>query len=206
MPKFWKIPLVLILLTAAGCSSPWVTNTSRSAVEQQLISAVVERGMEKSKFRQYAGKKVFLDYGYLEPQTDKAYLQGYLELRLAEDGLIVTRQTEDAELIIQPTSGVLATDQKKILLGTPSLPIPVPYTDLTFAIPEIPLFLRQTRYAFGRFSFNILTPDRHPLEVIRGVNSRAHYTNWVILLIPFVSHDLPLEVKGEPEEEYSWNF
>ena len=55
------------------------------------------------------------------------------------DCVIVAKQA-DAEVMIQPLCGVLATDHDSFLIGTPALPIPVPYCDINIVIPEIPIF------------------------------------------------------------------
>ena len=74
--------MLLVFLTA--CSTPWMTNTTRNAVEQYLLSTTVERAVSSMVFEKYANKKAFLDYEYFTPQTDKAYAQGVLESRLAQ--------------------------------------------------------------------------------------------------------------------------
>ena len=102
---------LLAFLTA--CSTPWTTNTARNAVEQYLISSTVERAISGVSFQKYAKKKVFLDYEYFAPQVDKAYAQGVLEFRMAQFGMIVVKKVEDADIIIQPICGVLATDHSK---------------------------------------------------------------------------------------------
>ena len=55
--------LFLLLAAAAAllfsaCSTPTVTNTARSSVEEMLLSAVVERGVSSVDFEAYAGKTV----------------------------------------------------------------------------------------------------------------------------------------------------
>ena len=122
----FTLPLMalVLLLLLSGCATPWMTNTKRNAIEQYLISSVVERGISSTSFKDYRNKKVAMDYTYFDPQTDKQYTQGVLELRLAELGMIVVKKAEEADYIIQPLCGVLATDHSKIFLGTPSLRSP----------------------------------------------------------------------------------
>ncbi|MDD3154850.1 MAG: hypothetical protein PHS41_08275 [Victivallaceae bacterium] len=188
---FLLVGVSLIVLIAAGCTSPRTTNTARSAVEQMLLTEAIERGIRAVNFNKYRGKKVFLEYDYLAPQVDKPYIQGYLELHLARHGVLVTRKADQSELTLQVICGVLATDFDKVLFGTPTLPIPLPYTDLTFAIPEIPLYEKITRQGFGRFSFNMVkTADRAPVEVIDGINTNTYQHNWKIFWVPFTTYDV----------------
>lgn len=198
----------ILLLAVTGCSSPRVTETGRSAVEQFLLSTVVEKGIEHADFESFKGKKIFIEYEYLAPQVDKPYVQGVFEMHLAKNGLIVTRDAKEAELLVQILCGVLATDSNTLLIGTPSLPIPIPDTSISVAIPEIPVFKRLTRSGYGRFAFNILEAGtRKPVKTITGIETRSTYTNWTILLIPLRSHDMPLDIREgtETSVEMDWN-
>ena len=198
----------ILLLAVTGCSSPRVTETGRSAVEQFLLSTVVEKGIEHADFEPFKGKKIFIEYEYLAPQVDKPYVQGVFEMHLAKNGLIVTRDAKEAELLVQILCGVLATDSNTLLIGTPSLPIPIPDTSISVAIPEIPVFKRLTRSGYGRFAFNILEAGtRKPVKTITGIETRSTYTNWTILLIPLRSHDMPLDIREgtETSVEMDWN-
>ncbi len=193
---------VVVLTCFNGCSSPRITETGRSAVEQFLLSTVIDRGVGHADFKDFAGKKAFIEYDYLAPQVDKPYLQGVFEMHLAKNGIIVSRDAKDADVLVQILCGVLATDTNKFTVGTPQLPIPLPDTSINLAIPEIPLFQKLTRSGYGRFSFNILeAKTRKPVKAIDGIEARTSYTNWIILLLPFKSHDMKLDIKEGKETE-----
>ena len=113
-----------ITVVLSGCSSPRISETGRTAVEQFLLSTVIERGIGCADFSAYNGKKVFIEYDYLAPQVDKPYIQSAFELQLAKNGVIVSRDVKDSELIIQIGCGVLATDTNNFTIGTPALPFP----------------------------------------------------------------------------------
>lgn len=187
----------VLLFLLAGCSAPETTNTKRSLIEQLLISSVVERGMKSMTFKDYAGKNVFMDYTYLAPQTDKEFLQGYVEMHLSRNGLIVVKDRKDADMVLQFLCGVLATEQRRILIGTPNLPIPVPDTGLSIVVPEIPIFSKLTRSSQGRFALNFIdAKDSKHLFTVDSVDAYAFHTDWTILLIPFASNNIPL-FKGD---------
>ena len=187
---------LLLTVVMSGCSAPRVSETGRTAVEQFLISNVVERSIGSVDFRDFAGKKVFIEYDNLDTQVDKAYVKGYLELHLASNGVIVSRDTKDADFVLQIICGALATDTNRFTFGTPALPIPIPDTSLSLAIPEIALFQKLTRAGYGKFSFNILEAQTHkPIRTITGIEAVTRYTNWTILLLPLKSHDMPMSLK-----------
>ena len=191
-------------LLVCGCANPRITDTGRTAVEQFLISTVVENGIGYADFKSYKGKKIFIEYDYLAPQVDKAYVQGIFEMHLAQQGLQVCRDAKAADYIVQILCGVLATDANSIMIGTPTWPIPIPDTSISVAIPEIPLFKKLTRSGYGRFAFNILNAkDRTPVKVIKGIEASTSYTNWTILLIPYKSHDMPLKIREGSETHFN---
>lgn len=207
-----KIPIFAAALLAplfllTGCSTPKTTDTARSAVEQKLIATTIERSLSKADFTEFRGEKIFLDYNYLEPQVDKKYVQGILEMLMAECGITLVGKEEESAYVVQPLCGVLATDQHRFLLGSPPLPIPIPDTTISIVIPEIAVFSKFTRTAHARFSFNILkSKGREPYRTIQGINTSSQHTNWVILLIPFVSHNLITEELDPPPSQYFWQF
>ncbi len=183
-----------VSLLVTGCSAPWVTNTARSAVEQYLLAMTIERMTTHAGLEKYKGKKVFFDYGYLAPQTDKDYVKGRLEMIVSKNNCLIVAKQADADVMIQPLCGVLATDHDTFLIGTPPLPIPVPYCDLNIVIPEIPIFKRYNRRAYGRMAFNVFdAKTRKCLETIPFVNASAYQNNWIVLLIPFKSRDFSMD-------------
>ena len=190
----------VVAIMLCGCTTPRKSDTGRTAVEQFLLSTVIENGVGYADFKPYAGKKIFIEYDYLAPQVDKAYVQWYFEMHLARQGLIVCRDVKAADYIVQIICGVLATDINNFIIGTPPLPIPVPNTNLSVSIPEIALFKKMTRSGYGRFGFNLLkAKDRSPEKSIKSIDASSSFTNWTILLIPFKSHDMPIDIRKNSE-------
>ena len=184
-----------------GCSDPMVSNTARTSVEQFLLSDVIEQAADQMKFSVYKGKKAVMDYSYLAPQVDKPVIQGLVERRLAECGVIVVADKKEADIIVQLVCPVLATNMAKLLVGSPSLPIPVPDTSVQIVIPEIAFFLKLTRSAHGHFSVNILNAkDLSPIEVQKGIRTKAYYINWAVMLIPWETHNMKLDESAPAAE------
>lgn len=129
---------------------------------------------------------------------------GYLEIHLSNFGIIISKSdSQKPELIIQVTCGVLATDIDKALIGTPALPIPIPDTSVSVVIPEIPLYRRICRSAYGRFYFNVLDAKTlKPVKTFKGINSKAQFIDWTIFMIPFKSHNVPLKKENDVNHEY----
>lgn len=182
---------VFLLLFLTSCSSPFITNTSRSAVEQILICSTIEQGISKANFSKYKNKIIKLDYTNLAPQVDKNLIIAFTELHLSKFGIILSKSDKQTpDYIIYIACGVLATDIDKLLLGTPELPIPVPNTDISIVIPEIPFLRRICRSAYGRFYFNIIDAKTlKPTENITNLNAKTSLINWTIFCIPFETYD-----------------
>ena len=51
--------LVIAAFMACGCSTPRTSDTGRTAVEQFLISTVIENGIGYADFKEYSGKTTF---------------------------------------------------------------------------------------------------------------------------------------------------
>ena len=181
------------VLVCTACSTPSITNTARNSVEEMLLSAVIERGISSIDFEAYAGKKVSMDYSNLAPQVDKEFLMAYIELHLARYGIVVAKDAADADYVFKATSSVLATDMDKFLLGIPSLPIPIPWANLSIVIPEIPILMRIHRTAWGRVFFNIIdAKTNEPVQIVDGAKAESSFNNWVICFFPFKTHRLPI--------------
>ena len=205
MKKVFLFAAMTVSLLFTGCTSPWVTNTARSAVEQYLLAITIERMTAHAGLERYKGKKVFFDYTYLAPQTDKDYVKGRLEMIVSKYDCVIVAKQAEAEVIIQPLCGVLATDHDSFLIGTPALPIPVPYCDINIVIPEIPIFKIYHRRAHGRMAFNVFdAKTRKCLDTIPFVNASAFFKNWIILFVPFKSHDFPMNDTEKAGVEYEF--
>lgn len=194
--------ITMIYMTA--CSSPNITNTKRSAVEQLLLCAAIEQGISKADFSLYSNKVVKMDYTNLDPQVDKHLIVFYTESHLRNYGVIISTDNKpDPEFIIKVGCGVLATDIDKSLIGSPPLPIPIPDTSVSVVIPEIPIYRRISRTAYGRFYFSII--DAKSLKAVdkfKSYNSKTQFIDWTILMIPFKSHNVPLKDIDKPKHEF----
>lgn len=175
----------------AGCANPTITNTPRNIVEQLLLSSAIERCMSQMDIQEYRNTKVFMDYTNLATQADLPFVKGHFELHLAKNGIILSKDEKDARYTMRLIAGTLATDSNQLLLGTPPLPIPLPNTNINFAIPELAFFKRQARSGFGKFSLTVLdTGTQKPLRVYESVMAKTLYINYTVLFIPFYSDNL----------------
>ena len=187
----WLAALGLAFV-ATGCIEPRITNTGRSAVEQNLIAHAVERAVDNMSFTAYAGQNAVIDFGKLAPQCDKDYVTAVIETHLALSGVKVVEKPEDAQIKIRFVCGVLATDNTTLNIGTPAIPVPLPNTNINFGIPELSIFKRVARTANCRMSAIIYDAKTgNVIDAYRGVQSRTFYNYWVaFMFFPYVLRDV----------------
>ncbi|MBP5532023.1 MAG: hypothetical protein J6Y54_08365 [Lentisphaeria bacterium] len=193
-----------LALVATGCIEPRITNTGRSAVEQNLISHAVERAVDNMSFTAYAGKNAVLDFGKLAPQCDKDYVTAVIETHLALSGVKVVEKAEEAQIKIRFVCGVLATDNTSLNIGTPAIPVPLPNTNINFGIPELSIFKRVARTGSCRISAVIYdVKTGNVLDAYRGVQSRTFYNYWIAFMIfPYVLRDVDVADTGTIKFEF----
>ncbi|MBL7134827.1 MAG: hypothetical protein ISS78_12065 [Phycisphaerae bacterium] len=133
MKRFLLFASVFII--AVGCTTRRVSTTSRTAVEQLLLSTAVDKALAKFDMPMLKDSKVFVDFTNLKG-TDVEYLQVALRARVARQGAILVTKAEDAEYVMEVASGGLAMEDKSSLVGMPSLPMP----QAPIPVPEMSLF------------------------------------------------------------------
>ena len=186
-----------LVLMLSGCADPKITNTGRNAVEQLLLTTAVDRSISKMDFRMLAGEKIRIDYSNLAPQTEKSYIQAALEAKVAAAGAIIALKADEAKFVLRPVCGTLATEDTKVMFGTPQLPVPIPDMSLSIVIPELPLYKRINRYGVCKLGVEILEAKTNKQARIVGpVISQSINTNWVICFIPFVTRDFEMGEHG----------
>jgi hypothetical protein len=148
--------LIALALFSLGCGTTRVTDTPRAATEQLLVSLAVDEAVSQLDFRILAGRTVFFDPLYLDPNPDRGYLISSLRQHLLASGCLLQDKRDDAEFIVEARAGALATDRHGILVGVPAMTIPTFVPGQPSQIPEIPFAKKtdQLGYAkIGVFAF-----------------------------------------------------
>lgn len=128
-------PIVLAAALLAGCSSRTLSTTSRTAIEQLLLSSAVDRAMERFELPMLRGRRVFVDFTNLKG-TDAEYVKVAMRARIAQQGATLVDSGEKADLTVEVASGALALEHKTGMIGLPSLPVP----QSSVPAPEMPLY------------------------------------------------------------------
>jgi hypothetical protein len=176
--KFFAVVTTAAISAAAGCSTIKQSDTSRTGLEQLLISSADDRALDKFDLRPIAGAKVFVDTQFLDC-TDKNYLLVALHERLLNDHCTVVAKAEDSDVTLEVGSGGVGTDRDDLFFGIPeiSAPVPIPIT-----IPKVAFYERSK--AMGTAKIAIVAYDtKSKLPVINTgyALARSDHKHWQVL-------------------------
>ena len=180
----------VLALLLSGCVSGRITDTSRTAVEQLLLSTAADRAVGLVDTSALEGKKVFVDVANLEA-TDKGYVVVAIRNELSTHGVDVVPDAKDAEVVVEAGSGALANDRSDFLFGIPSFNIPMPGVGV-LQNPELAIFKKVSQrgraklLVYGREAKGgkpVMSSGPHP--------GSSYYKRWQILFVSWRTTDIP---------------
>jgi hypothetical protein len=177
-PRCWLPAALCLLGTVAGCMTTKESDTSRTGVEQLLLSSATDRALDKVDLAPIARAKVFVDTQYLDC-VDKNYVIVALHQRLLRQGCSLVEKRDEADVVVEIGSGGLGTDRTEWFVGTPAIPLPLPSP---IGIPKLAIFTR-TR-AIGTAKLSVIAVDVKSNQAV--INSgcslaRSDQKNWNML-------------------------
>jgi len=154
--------VVLLALAAGltGCGTTRVTDTSRTATEQLLISQAVDEAVSDIDFRILDGKKVFFDPQFVDKSVDGGYVVSSLRQQLLAHGALLQEDRAKATIVVEARAGSVGTDRQDVLIGVPQMTLPAVYPGVPSLIPEIPVAKKTNQRGVAKiavFAFNRLT-------------------------------------------------
>ena len=93
-----------LVVLAGGCTTTRMSDTSRTGMEQLLISNAVDQSLEKVDFASLQNRNVFVEEKYLDC-VDKGYIAGSIRHRVLQRGARLTDKREDADVVLEVRSG-----------------------------------------------------------------------------------------------------
>jgi hypothetical protein len=115
---------LLCVTVAAGCG----TTNQRTGTEQMLMSDAVDMSISRIDFRPLAGRKAYLDTTYIRPAQIPGAPQNLVNADYVISGLRqalfaahceLVDSKDEAEVIIEPRLGTLATNGHDVVYGVP---------------------------------------------------------------------------------------
>ncbi len=180
-----RIDTLIVMMVLAGCSGCTTTrtsDTSRTAIEQLLISNAVDQTLEKTELPPLDGRKVFVEEKYLDA-VDKGYVVGKMRQRLLNQGAMLVDKKEESEITIELCSGGVGTDNSASYLGIPGLTVP----GLPVEIPEVRMYEKASQFATAKIGVVAYATGNGQLIHDAGTPlARADDSRWSLLGIgPF---------------------
>jgi hypothetical protein len=145
--------VALLAALVVGCGAMRVSDTTRTATEQMLISHSIDDTVSHLDFRHLAGKHVYLDAQYLDGVTDKGYLISSLRQHLLACGCLLQEERKSATYVVEARAGSVGTDRNDMLVGIPQMMVPSVMPGIPGGmIPEIALAKKTNRRAVAKIA------------------------------------------------------
>ena len=117
------LTLVFLVYLGSGCANIRVTDSSRTATEQFLLSQAAVEAVTPLSFEVLHGRKVLVDASYFAP-LEKDFVLGEIRAKLLNSGVQIVTTREEAEIIVEVRSGGVGIDRYESLLGIPAILAP----------------------------------------------------------------------------------
>ena len=115
--------LAAIVTASCGCTTTRTSNTSRTGLEQMLISNAIDQALDNNQFTSLQGRAVLVQDKYLDC-TDKLYIVASLRNRVLDAGGTLVEDAEKADVVLEVRSGGVGTDNTDRYVGVPGLAVP----------------------------------------------------------------------------------
>lgn len=167
-----------------------MSDTTRTATEQLLISDAIDRAVNQIDFGVLRGKEVYFDSQYLKSSVDQGYLESTIRQHLLASGCTLKDNRDDATYVVEARAGSVGTDRNQVLFGVPQVNLPAiagsPVT-LPSTVPEIALAKDTRQKAVTKvavFAYNRITGNPVWQSGLAVASSDAK-NSWVFGVGPF---------------------
>lgn len=186
-------------MLAAACTQQRLSYPERTATEQLMFSAAVERVCDALALKIPPESKIYLDASYVEG-ADSKYLLATLRNRILRRGGRLVAERALADLVFEPRVGALSVDRKETLVGVPGFSVPVPLAG-SFKFPDLALFKSDRQQGVVKLalsSYDAKTGGLHSsLDPVYAFSRRTDWT--VLFVIGWQTNDLM-----PPPESEDW--
>lgn len=193
MNLFHLAILITLIVQGIGCTTTRTSETSRTGMEQLLLSNAVDQSLNKLNFAGLRGQSVYLDDQFLEC-VDKGYVLGSVRQRVLNVGGRLVAKPEESDVVLEVRSGGIGTDNVESYVGMPGIALPGP---MPVELPEVKLWNRVSQ--MGTAKIGVVAYDtrgRYLLNHGGHAMARADDNNWFILGVgPFQNGTVREEIQ-----------
>jgi len=175
--KPWMLAALLgVAVAVGGCGTRRFTDTPRTATEQMLIAAAVDRAADQLDFAPLEDRKVFID-DKLVDRVDKTFVVASVRARALAAGALLTEAADKADYVVELRSGAVGVDRTDYILGIPATSVPTPVG--TAPLPEVALYKSVKQAGASRISFVVYRrDDRRFLYASGPAFGFSNQNNW----------------------------
>lgn len=189
------------LLMFSACTQTGLTNPTRSATEQLLISTAADRALAQVDFSIVRGKKVYVDPSHYDSKDEDYVIGSIRDFVSINDGLLVPK-LEEADLVLEPRSGALSIDASSSLVGMPASAAPIPIAG-SVNLPEVALYKSEKQFSIAKIALLAYERDSHKHVASTGPKiGRANIKYYKFLgLIGYTKTSVPERKKLTKEQK-----
>ncbi|MDX1972924.1 MAG: hypothetical protein SFY68_10380 [Candidatus Sumerlaeia bacterium] len=186
--------IMVSMVVATGCTLPRSTTTTRTAIEQSLMSTSAKDSLSGLRAEvqeaQLSGKTFKIDDAALV-SSDKDVIRGVIEQQLLAEGM--KKAAENPEVVIVPVAEVSGIDDAEFLIGIPAIGVPTPGG--LVGLPELALFKRSPQRGRNLLSLHgYEAKEGKGVLFVEGQMAKRHYVRHKFLLFfNYNNTNLPLE-------------
>ena len=192
--------VVLAASMLVGCTTSKRTDTTRTGMEQLLISNAIDQTLDTVDFSPLQSQRVYLDPSYLDG-VDNKYLLGSLRHRIAMAGATVAAKAEEADVVLEVRSGGIGTDTTNSFVGVPEIVLPGMLT-----LPEVRLVTRDQQTGTAKIGLAAYDAKTKRILGNGGVKlAKSNDTNWSVLGAgPFKTGSVHSEIEQRTQGQAGW--
>ncbi len=173
--------LAAAAIVATGCASTRVSTTSRTAIEQALLTETAREAIGGLHVPPIESKTFAMQTEGFETVENHFVVSAMKEKVLEAGGRLALGETAP-EIGVEPRVNYAQIDDGVFLIGISSVPIPIS-KEVTISTPEIALWKKETQK--GRTKFSAWAIDKSDGSLAFSAETPAsvrYYTRWKFLL------------------------
>lgn len=190
--RLWLLCPILFAAALTGCGTAKLTNTTRTATEQLLLSDAMDRAVSQVNFSMLSGKKVFINSTPIEKVTDSAYLLSIIRQHALASGCLLQEKEEEADIILELRAGTSGTDQHDSMLGISEMTIPGFGSYSSTTVPEVAMakkIIQKATVKIGIFAYT--REGRRPVWQSGNLQAESKSkSKWLFGMGPYQSGDI----------------
>lgn len=177
--------MVAFLVVFPACTStPHVTFTKKSGVEQLLVARAMDRAIREENLN-LEGKKIFVDAASLTSDVN-AYFKKAMEHQVLRKGGLLTGEKSEADVIGSVLVNCAGTDGKQFFFGIPSIPVPL----TVYSTPQISLISGSDQKGYAEIEVILFSPDHGKKQETGPLIGKSRFKHYSILFISITREDI----------------